>query len=181
MQKGNGPEFAMLAILDMNPSPWVGAVTGIVGCLTGMAGAVMGYISYRRVSALKALDLRLELRRSEVDAQQASQELVALIAKANASRVAVAAAKGMLNDSAMDAWKQQVKQDREQASRLRDNFPSPLPAYTGLSHARLEARLIEVHALSRTIQGLMNWYRSELAADDRDREHIQRDMRSRFD
>jgi hypothetical protein len=45
---------------------YVGAITGIVGTCTGIAGAVISYVNHRRVSRVKALDLRLELRKLAV-------------------------------------------------------------------------------------------------------------------
>lgn len=38
-----------------------------VGAATGVAGFVMGYVAYRRSGAMKALDMRLELRRAGTD------------------------------------------------------------------------------------------------------------------
>jgi len=42
---------------------YVGIVTGAIGAVTGIAGAIMGFIGYRRSTAIKALDLRLDLRK----------------------------------------------------------------------------------------------------------------------
>ena len=44
--------------------PYVGVVTGIVGMITGVTGACLGYLGYRRSGRVKALDLRLELRKA---------------------------------------------------------------------------------------------------------------------
>src|SRR6266508_6461106 len=43
------------------------AVTGLIGGITGIAGLVVGYIGYRRSQQIKALDLRLELRKQVSD------------------------------------------------------------------------------------------------------------------
>ena len=45
----------------------IGAVTGLIGGITGIAGLVVGYIGYRRSQQIKALDLRLELRKQVSD------------------------------------------------------------------------------------------------------------------
>lgn len=42
---------------------YTGAITGVIGAISGIAGSVLGYIAYRRSDQLKALDLRLELRK----------------------------------------------------------------------------------------------------------------------
>ncbi|QNX60182.1 hypothetical protein [Acinetobacter seifertii] len=40
-------------------------LTAIVGAITGIAGSIMGYISLQRLSKIKSLDLRLELKKAE--------------------------------------------------------------------------------------------------------------------
>jgi len=40
-----------------------------VGMVTGISGAIMGYISYRRSGQIKALDLRLELAKDRTGAR----------------------------------------------------------------------------------------------------------------
>ena len=44
-----------------------GTVTGIIGAITGSVGCITGLISYRRSQRIKALDLRLELRKLASD------------------------------------------------------------------------------------------------------------------
>jgi hypothetical protein len=41
----------------------LGSVTGIIGAITGPAGCILGVLSYRRSQQIKALYLRLELRK----------------------------------------------------------------------------------------------------------------------
>src|SRR6266576_178116 len=55
--------------------PYVGVVTGIVGMITGVTGACLGYLGYRRSGRVKALDLRLELRKAETATRAALEQV----------------------------------------------------------------------------------------------------------
>ncbi|RMD18436.1 hypothetical protein EA837_03210, partial [Klebsiella pneumoniae] len=65
-----------------NPSwtDYVGVVTGLVGMMTGISGAVMGYLGYRRSNQIKALDLRLALRKDLGEARESITTLRQLMA-----------------------------------------------------------------------------------------------------
>ena len=58
---------------------YVGAITGVLGACTGIFGAVMGVVAYRRAGALKAIDLRLDLRRLDGDLTRAVKGLSGLL------------------------------------------------------------------------------------------------------
>ena len=47
---------------DPHWTSYVGMVADIVGAITGISGAIMGYISYRKSNEIESLGLRLELR-----------------------------------------------------------------------------------------------------------------------
>ena len=158
---------------------YIGTITGIVGALTGVAGAVMGYISYRRVSKMKALDLRVELRKTKVATAEVLGQLLGLIGKAKESRVAVAVAKGTLLTGGMEVWKDQVQTDLSAVQALQVDFHRIPNDYGNLTHAALEEHLISVHTLQTKATTYADKYRAELAADDRDREHIRADVRGR--
>jgi hypothetical protein len=75
----------------------IDAVTGIIGAITGAAALVLAWISYRRSQQVKALDLRLELRKQASDVRAAVSELPDLLEKSRASRIAVLGAMGHCN------------------------------------------------------------------------------------
>ena len=70
----------------------IGAVTGTIGAVTGIVGAILGYRGYRSSKNVKALDLRLELRRAESDLRAGVEELPGLMEHAKNSRMEVASA-----------------------------------------------------------------------------------------
>src|SRR5215831_472950 len=101
----------------------IGAVTGIVGTITGLAGFVLGWTNYRRSQQIKALDLRLELRKRVSDVRAAVEELPDLLERSRASRSAVLAAMGALRSSAFETWKAALESDLKTAQDLSRELP----------------------------------------------------------
>jgi hypothetical protein len=158
---------------------YAGVVTGLIGAVTGIAGSVMGYIAYRRSEELKALDLRLELRKSENDVHSAIKELPATLEQAKKSREAVASANGGLGSGALAKWLGEWDEDFAEVKKLETQLPSDNPDYTTLDHIELETKLITIYALNAKVSKLQEKYNSMLAADDTEREQIRADIRIR--
>ena len=157
----------------------IGAVTGIVGTITGLAGFVLGWTSYRRSQQIKALDLRLELRKQASDVRAAVEELPDLLERSRASRSAVLAAMGVLKSGAFETWKAALESDLKTAQDLARELPDADETYQLSKHQNLETKLVEVHALAAKATRLRNKYLTELAYDDKEREHIRPDVRVR--
>jgi hypothetical protein len=82
----------------MADSTWlsyVGVVTGLIGAITGVAVATMGFISYRRSGQMKAQDMRVELRKATNDLRTTVQNLIPLLESAKRSHTNIAAATGL--------------------------------------------------------------------------------------
>ena len=156
---------------------YVGAATGIFGSITGSAGLALGYIGYRRSQELKALDLRLELRKAESDLRASVQELPDLLQRSRQSRTAVSAARGMARTGAFEGWKAAWENDMAASTLLAGELPEANKDYHDTKHRDLESKLVEVHALAARASRLRGKYLGELAADDRERDHIREDMR----
>ena len=161
---------------DSNLLPYVGAITGTIGAVTGIAGAVMGFVSYRRSGQMKALDLRLELRKTVDDLHDSVQSLSSLLERAKGSRAAVAAATGQAG--ALQHWQGEYEKDLSAAQRLVTETPDPSATYKSLSYSELESRLVSVHQIQSQADRLHAKYRASLAADDKEREQIRADVRS---
>jgi hypothetical protein len=152
---------------------WVGAVTGPVGALTGTVGLVLGVLAYRRTGKLKALDLRLELRRAERDTHQDVEGLQGLLNKAHASHCEVSNSTlkiGGTGDAV--AWMNELHVDRGKVEELVGQLPDLGRDYTKLSHEALEAALAVDHALSGRAAQLRDKYEGLLQADDKERERL---------
>ena len=156
---------------------YTGAITGVIGAITGIAGAIMGYISYRRTQDLKALDLRLEVRKSENNLRGLVLGLPAHLEHAKKSRKAVAAAKGLWGSGANQKWIAEWETDTAAAHAMVARLPASSETYATLDHTALEDKLVATHAALRSAQQLHAKYAGYLAADDKDRDHIKEDVR----
>jgi hypothetical protein len=145
--------------------------------VTGVAGAVLGYVGFRRSTAMKALDLRVELRKAVNDADIDLSNLKELLDLAHRSRHAVASARHTARSGAMEIWEQGFERDKAKWQTLKDAAPSPENKYEGLGPAQLEAELVSVHRLRRQLQDLTERYRASLKSDDDERAQIREDMR----
>jgi hypothetical protein len=152
---------------------YAGAITGIVGAVTGVAGAIMGYVAYRRSEELKALDLRLELRKSESELRSVVEDLQPYLEHAKKSHTAVAAAAGMSGSGALTRWVADWEADVAAVRSLATELPRAGPDYSSATHSVLETKLVEVYAMRRRADRLREKYEVELAADDRTRDQIR--------
>jgi hypothetical protein len=162
----------MVGMLTSAPPPWVvyvGLVTGIIGSMTGISGAVMGFISYQRTKGMKALDLRLVLRRDEADVQAIASGLPALLEKAGRSRLAIAALDGSIESGAIKAWKADLAADKARVSRLLARVPDVQSNHRELLPEQLETKIIDVHRFRAEVDQVHNKYLAELEADERKR------------
>jgi hypothetical protein len=95
MDEGTFRRYLGGTMADSTWLGYVGVVTGGIGAVTGISGAVMGYIGYRYSRSMKALDLRLQLRKDESDFRACVENLPALLDLAKQSRIRVLAATGL--------------------------------------------------------------------------------------
>ncbi|MHB8302503.1 MAG: hypothetical protein ACYDC6_06640 [Acidobacteriaceae bacterium] len=159
----------------------IGTVTGIVGAITGLVGLVLGWINYRRLQQIKALDLRLELRKHVSDVRAEVEALPTLLERAQASRRAVRAAMGRGQQSGDNViWKDELGNDLKIVQALARELPDAKETYQRSEHQKLENKLVEVHALAVKVARLRDKYETALASDDKDRDHIRADVRTRF-
>lgn len=157
---------------------YVGMATGIIGAITGVAGAIVSYVSYRKIHTLKSLDLRLELRNAVNDLHRSISDLNLLIAHANASREAVAAARGYFRSGRMEKWKMEVEADKTKLAQLAKDAPTPEDHYEKLDALELESKLVFVHKLQGSVNSLRQKYESALRSDDEERKQVGEDARA---
>lgn len=158
---------------DPHWTSYVGMATGIVGAITGISGAVMGYVSYRKSNEIKALDLRLELRKSINDLNSILAQAEELLPYANQSRERVAAATRNLHSGAVVAWNEQYERDQSALRELSDEVQSLDKEYDALSPNELEAELVTVHKLQNQLNDMKEKYNEAVRSDDRERERIR--------
>jgi hypothetical protein len=79
---------------DPHWTSYVGMVTGILGAVTGIAGAILGCMSYKKSNQIKALDLRIELKRALANTVYDFKKLNDQMTQGNKSRISVSSAIG---------------------------------------------------------------------------------------
>jgi hypothetical protein len=151
--------------------------TSYVGMVTGIIGAFTGIIGYLKASLLKSLDLRLELKKATHNAITDLRQIEELINKADKSRKAVAAARGMFRSGMMQKWTADVKKDKIQLMTLLDNAPNSEENIEKCSQRVLESKLIEIHKFQAAVKELKEKYVSEYNKDDEERKQIREDHR----
>jgi hypothetical protein len=145
---------------------YVGMVTGIIGAFSGVAGSVMGYVSYHRSNKLKSLDLRLELRKAVSGVRVELQQLRELMHSAEKSRINNLAARGMSSSSGMDIWKEQVKSDKAKIGSLSQSLPNEETDYNKLEPKELESELVIIHGCQKEIDVLRDKYLLAMRSDE---------------
>jgi hypothetical protein len=158
---------------------WLTILASVVGMCTGITGTVVALISYRRVSRMKALDLRLELRKAFADADRDLQALPDAINTGNRSRQAVQAAMGTGRSGAMELWYKQVAQDLTAVGEWAAALALLDGDYATFTTARLESTLVDVYRIRGNAEQTAARYRAALADDDRNRDHIREEIRAR--
>ena len=153
--------------------------TSYVGMATGIAGAIMGYVSYRRSNRIKSLDLRLELRKAINEVEISLSQLGELLEYANKSHKAVASATGSFHSGMMVKWKEEVKADKIKIEQLSARAPKPEENYEKLNPKELESKLVDIHKLQGYLKELRAKYDAAVRSDDENRKQIREDIRVR--
>jgi hypothetical protein len=146
---------------------YVGAVTGVIATIVAIVSAI---VSDRRVSKIKALDLRLDVRKLEADVDDALSSLPKLIEDAKQSRIAIKSAAGTLRTGWMEQWLRDANADGAAVVGLHSEFKAAIPDHRSLSESDLERRSVEIHQLKTKVNGYVEKYRASRAEDDRERE-----------
>lgn len=144
---------------------YVGALTGIVGMVTGISGAIMGYVGYRRSNQIKALDMRLALRKDLGEARELVTILRELMTSAAGSRRATLAARGLYRSGNMVVWEQMLEADRAEVEKIVASIRSEGADFAALPEAQLETELVTAHKIKTSLSTLVEKYRGELAID----------------
>lgn len=152
--------------------------TSYVGMVTGIAGAIMGCVSYRRINSMKSLDLRLELKKAINEVEIRIPQIEKLIEDTNKSRKAVASRTGRFYSGRMKRWEGEVKADKNKLAQLSESAPRSEENYDKLNPQELESKLIEVHKYQAQLKELKDKYDAAIRSDDEERKQIREDIRA---
>ena len=157
----------------MTSTDWL----SILGAITGVSGALMGFVAYRRSGKFKAMDLRLTLRKAQSTLQADANELPPLLEHAKKSRERVAAATGAFGSGATKHWLDAWNADFSALSELQDEVAAFQKDCSKYSHSALESELVMAHELQRKVENVRAKYQQALAQDDTQREQLRQDQR----
>ncbi|HEX4333429.1 MAG TPA: hypothetical protein VH040_14900 [Usitatibacter sp.] len=158
----------------------VGAITGGIGAVCGIAAIVVSTMSYRRVSEMKSLDLRLELRKvlKEIDADEGA--LHGLLEHAHESHVRVLNATGRNRSGEEQAFEEAFQSDKGSLASMAASRPrvneNGLNRY---SSVELERYIADLHGYGLSLARLSEKYQSILASDDERRRDLRREVEVR--
>lgn len=161
-------------------SDYVGMIAGIIGSITGIAGAIMGYIAYHRSNLTKALDLRIELKKSLNEAFVIHEGALLLIEDADRSRKGLLSATGKFRSGEMDVWNKELAIDKKAMEDIVSKLPHPSEKYEALSMEELEEKIVELHKLTTKIKVYVDKYEKALAHDDETRRFLRDQAHARY-
>lgn len=135
-----------------------------VAAATGVYGAVMGHIAFRRSVKDRTQELRLRLRREINELRATAAGLPALLNLAHDSRTHVLAAQKLSGSGNMQIWRNECDADVARVAQL--VLPEADAEYSDLSAAQLETHLVQLHALALEVGQLSAKCQATIAADD---------------
>ena len=157
---------------------YAGSIGGLIGALTGIGGVILGALAFRRTGQLKALDLRLELRRCERMLTSEDADIVELLESAKKSHTRLGAAQGGYRSGAMQHWLAEWDTDLANAKLLREQVIALGTASNSMSQGDLEIRLNAVQDLQHKLGKLAGKYNGSLIKDDEGRVQLRADQRA---
>lgn len=160
---------------------YVGMGSGLIGSITDISGAIMGYISYRRSNKLKSMDLRLELCKAVSDIHTDSKRLIELMATTSAARQVLWRKRGLQKTPAMKQFTNKVVVDKKKIAKIRESISEDRSVYDKLNIKDLESWLVSVHKFKSEIQNLIDKYSDFSRSDKKECEQIRADHRAMLD
>ena len=148
---------------------WV-SYAGLAG---GIAGTVLGCLAYRRTWQLKALDLRLELRKTDASLQNLVHALGPQLDYARRSRERVAAATGGLRSGAMQSWLSDFERDLATVRAMESSVAGTQVDYRYESSQSLESMVVTRHRLSIEARELAGKYDASIKNDEKQRDALR--------
>ena len=150
-----------------------GAVGGVIGSVLGISGAWMARQAGRQSLAMKALDLRLEIRKSLHTLNYGIGKLEDQMAQAFKSRTLIAAATGSLKSGSMVNWRAQFDADSSELSDLKHALEVLAPDFTHRTAHDMESLLAELDGQAYRVKALLGRYRASVTEDDELRERAR--------
>jgi len=158
--------------------PDLATITGITGAVTGIIALIVSIKNYARVSAMKALDLRLELQKSFNNLDVVLSGIDAYLDFVHQSHMRVLAATGRNQSGEMRMFEEEFGNDKARLRRLLGTQPRRDGSYDKHAPDDLEKLLVSVHAFQAQISELRGKYQRLFEADEDRRKEIRAEHRA---
>ena len=153
--------------------PDFATITGVTGAVTGIIALVVSIKNYLRVSAMKALDLRLELQKSFNNLDVVLSGIESHLDFVHQSHMRVLAATGRNLSGEIKLFEEEFASDKARLRRLLGSQPRRQTNYEKHTPDELEKLLISVHAFQVQIADLRSKYQTLFEADEDRRKEIR--------
>jgi hypothetical protein len=151
----------------------VSTVTGAIGAITGVVALLVSAKNYSRVSAMKALDLRLELGRTWDNLDLVLAGIEGYLDYVHQSHERVLAATGRLRSGEMQLFSQEFEADKARLRGLLATQPKREVEYGMYTPAELERVIASVHTFQVQVSSIRGKYQKILDTDDERRTELR--------
>ena len=153
--------------------------TSYVGMASGILGVLVASFSLYKTGRIKALDLRLELKRTVLDLHLLHEELGEILPRAKKSRESIAAATGRFGSGGTKLWLEEHSSDVDAWREMKENLPGKESSYRFVSSGGLENRLINVHMQQSKLRSLKDKYIESMSKDLNDSNFLREQAHKR--
>ncbi|SRR5258706_204003 len=157
--------------------PDLATITGVTGAITGIVALIVSVKNYARVSAMKALDLRLELERTFNNLDVVLSGIESYFDFVHQSHIRVLAATGRNQSGEMKLFEEEFANDKARLRTLVASQPRRASSYERAPPADLERMLVSVHALQVQVVDLRGKYQKLFESDEERRKEIRAEHR----
>jgi hypothetical protein len=151
----------------------LGTITGIIGTITGAAALLVSMKTYARVSAMKALDLQLELEKSFNNLDIVLSGVESYLEFVHQSHLRLLAATGRNQFGEMKLFEEEFTKDKARLRRLLSSQPRREESYVRHSPNDLEKLVASAHAFHVQISDVRGKYQLLFESDEERRKEIR--------
>lgn len=148
-------------------------IAGVIGTITGVVALIVSMKSHTRVSAMKALDLRLELGKAFDNLGIVLSGIDGYLDYVHQSHLHVLAATGRNQSGEMKLFEADFENDKGRLRGLLGSQPRRDADYTRYSPDQLERDLANVHAFHVQVAALRAKYQALFDSDEGRRKEIR--------
>lgn len=153
-------------------------ITGSIGAITGVIALIVSIKSYARVSAMKALDMRLELNKAFDNLDIVLSGIEGYLDYVHQSHIRVLAATSRLQSGEMKPFEEEFERDKKRLRSLLGTQPRRESSYGSHAPSELETIIASVHAFHVQVSELRAKYQRLFESDEGRRKEIREQHRS---